>query len=100
MLIPMHQGRLLAFFFNFKRLPKVTQYEKKKEKAGKPKSIKSRPNSPVASTSKDGVIRCPAFEEEYCDLPTEEWNKCYKYQEWWHEECSSYGNGTFMYDYC
>ncbi|GFX11385.1 uncharacterized protein TNCV_2804461 [Trichonephila clavipes] len=36
----------------------------------RPKSIKSWPNSPVASTSKDGVIRC---EEEYCDPPTEEW---------------------------
>ncbi|GFY05959.1 hypothetical protein TNCV_3862641 [Trichonephila clavipes] len=36
----------------------------------KPKSIKSRPNSPVASISKDGVIRCPACEEGYCDPPT------------------------------
>ncbi|GFT84185.1 hypothetical protein TNCV_1150031 [Trichonephila clavipes] len=38
----------------------------------RPKSIKSRPNSPVASTSKDGVIRCPACEEDYWDPPTEE----------------------------
>ncbi|GFW81297.1 hypothetical protein TNCV_376451 [Trichonephila clavipes] len=37
-----------------------------------PKSIKSGPNSPVASTSKDGVIRCAACEEEYCDPPAEE----------------------------
>ncbi|GFX57885.1 uncharacterized protein TNCV_3068521 [Trichonephila clavipes] len=41
----------------------------------RPKSIKSRPNSPVASTSKDGVIKCPACEEEYCD-PTTEWVQC------------------------
>ncbi|GFV09504.1 hypothetical protein TNCV_3159011 [Trichonephila clavipes] len=40
------------------------------------KSIKSKPNSPVASTSKDGVIRCPTCEEEYCDPPTEEWMQC------------------------
>ncbi|GFY24699.1 hypothetical protein TNCV_1017451 [Trichonephila clavipes] len=40
--------------------------------SGWPKSIKSRPNSPVASTSKEDVIRCPACEEEYCDPPTEE----------------------------
>ncbi|GFV18009.1 hypothetical protein TNCV_168141 [Trichonephila clavipes] len=39
----------------------------------RPKSIKSRPISPVASTSKDGVIRCPACAEEYYDLTTEEW---------------------------
>ncbi|PRD22956.1 UNVERIFIED_CONTAM: hypothetical protein NCL1_47709 [Trichonephila clavipes] len=31
----------------------------------RPQSIKSRPNNPVASASKDGVIRCPACEEEY-----------------------------------
>ncbi|GFT10645.1 hypothetical protein TNCV_1943701 [Trichonephila clavipes] len=37
------------------------------------KSIKSRSNSPITSTSKDGVIRDPACEEEYCDPPTEEW---------------------------
>ncbi|GFU86385.1 hypothetical protein TNCV_1417371 [Trichonephila clavipes] len=42
-------------------------------------SIKSRPNSPVASTSKDGIIRCPVCEEEYCDLPTEEWIQCCKW---------------------
>ncbi|GFW92508.1 hypothetical protein TNCV_518251 [Trichonephila clavipes] len=35
-------------------------------------SMKSKPNSPVASSSKDGVKRCPACEEEYCDPPTEE----------------------------
>ncbi|GFS70564.1 uncharacterized protein TNCV_1490281 [Trichonephila clavipes] len=35
----------------------------------RPKSIKSRPNSPVASISKGGVIRWPACEEEYCDPP-------------------------------
>ncbi|GFW87625.1 hypothetical protein TNCV_4485901 [Trichonephila clavipes] len=51
-------------------------------------SIKSRTNSPVASTSKDGVIRCPAYEEEYCDPPTEGGIQCRKCQEWWHEECS------------
>ncbi|GFX24338.1 hypothetical protein TNCV_421391 [Trichonephila clavipes] len=29
-------------------------------------------------TSNDGVTRCPAFEEEYCDplSPTEEWIQC------------------------
>ncbi|PRD28997.1 UNVERIFIED_CONTAM: hypothetical protein NCL1_30748 [Trichonephila clavipes] len=37
-----------------------------------PTSIKFRPNSPVASISKDAAIRCPACEEEYCDPPTEE----------------------------
>ncbi|GFT21323.1 uncharacterized protein TNCV_3816101 [Trichonephila clavipes] len=42
----------------------------KKENAKK--SIKYRPKSPVASTSKDGVIKWPACEEEYCDPPTEE----------------------------
>ncbi|GFV32297.1 DDE_3 domain-containing protein [Trichonephila clavipes] len=42
------------------------------------KSVKSRPNSTVASTSKDGVIRSPACEEEYCDPPTEEWIQCCK----------------------
>ncbi len=66
----------------------------------RPKSIKSRPNSPVASTSKDGVTRCPACEEEYCDPPTEEWIQCCKCQEWWHEECSNYENGIFICDYC
>ncbi|GFU42179.1 hypothetical protein TNCV_4553851 [Trichonephila clavipes] len=43
----------------------------------KPKSIKSKSNSPVTSTSKNGVIRCPTCEEEYCDPPTEEWIKCF-----------------------
>ncbi|GFU67950.1 uncharacterized protein TNCV_1364941 [Trichonephila clavipes] len=62
----------------------------------KPMSIKSRPNSPVASTSKDSVIRCPVCEEEYCDPPTEEWTQC---QEWWHEESSNYENGT-LFDHC
>ncbi|PRD21261.1 UNVERIFIED_CONTAM: hypothetical protein NCL1_52233 [Trichonephila clavipes] len=42
-----------------------------------PKSVKFRPDSPVASTSKDGVIRCSACEKEYCDPPTEEWIQCY-----------------------
>ncbi|GFS54493.1 uncharacterized protein TNCV_1742621 [Trichonephila clavipes] len=46
--------------------------------SSRPKSIKSRPNSPVVSTSKDGVIRCPACEEEYCDPPIEEWIQCFK----------------------
>ncbi|GFV79810.1 hypothetical protein TNCV_1726351 [Trichonephila clavipes] len=32
------------------------------------KSVNSRPNSPVASTSKDGVIRCPACEENIVTL--------------------------------
>ncbi|GFY30108.1 hypothetical protein TNCV_4074211 [Trichonephila clavipes] len=35
----------------------------------------------VSSTSKDGVIRYPACEEEYCDTPTEEWIQCCKCQE-------------------
>ncbi|GFU90025.1 uncharacterized protein TNCV_2439121 [Trichonephila clavipes] len=39
----------------------------------RPKSLKSKPNSPVASTSKDVVIRCPTCEDEYCDPTTEEW---------------------------
>ncbi|GFV33659.1 uncharacterized protein TNCV_4567741 [Trichonephila clavipes] len=56
----------------------------------RPMSTKSRPNSPVASTSKDGVLRWPACEEEYCDPPTEEWIRCCKCQEWFHEECSNY----------
>ncbi|GFU96191.1 hypothetical protein TNCV_3499991 [Trichonephila clavipes] len=43
------------------------------------KSINSRPNSPVASTSNDGVIRCPVCEEEYCDPPAEVWIQCCKY---------------------
>ncbi|GFW79004.1 hypothetical protein TNCV_214371 [Trichonephila clavipes] len=30
-------------------------------------SIKSKPNTPVASTSRGGVITSPAYEEEYCD---------------------------------
>ncbi|GFW53225.1 uncharacterized protein TNCV_3294721 [Trichonephila clavipes] len=85
-------------FFYFKLLPKVTQYEKKEAK--KPKSIKSRPNSPVASTSKDGVVRCPVCEEEFCDPITEEWIQFCKCQEWWHEECSNYENGIFICDYC
>ncbi|GFV25026.1 hypothetical protein TNCV_884921 [Trichonephila clavipes] len=34
---------------------------------------KQRPNSEVASTSKDSAVRCPACEEEYCDPSTEEW---------------------------
>ncbi|GFX73763.1 hypothetical protein TNCV_4290791 [Trichonephila clavipes] len=59
------------------------------------KSIKSRPSSSVASISKNGVIICPACEEEYCDPPTEEWIQSCKCQEWWHEE-----NGIFICDYC
>ncbi|GFU23806.1 DDE-1 domain-containing protein [Trichonephila clavipes] len=51
--------------FYFKLLPKATQCEKKKAK--KHEDIKSRPNSPIASNSKDGVLRYPACEEEYCD---------------------------------
>ncbi|GFS80810.1 DDE-1 domain-containing protein [Trichonephila clavipes] len=66
----------------------------------RPKSIKFRPKSPVASTTKDCVIRCPACEEEYCDPPTEERIQCCKSQEWWHEECSNYENGIFICDYC
>ncbi|GFX76824.1 uncharacterized protein TNCV_1952651 [Trichonephila clavipes] len=66
----------------------------------KPKSKKSRANSPLESNSKDGVIRCPACEEEYCDPPTEEWILCCKFHEWWHEECSNYKNGIFICDYC
>ncbi|PRD22346.1 UNVERIFIED_CONTAM: hypothetical protein NCL1_49330 [Trichonephila clavipes] len=67
----------------------IAENFKKTEKRSSPKSIKSWPNSPVASVSKDGVIRCPACEEEYCDPPTEEWTHCCKYQKWWHEECSN-----------
>ncbi|GFU15748.1 uncharacterized protein TNCV_2367201 [Trichonephila clavipes] len=66
----------------------------------RPKCIKYRPNSPIASTSKDGVLRCPACQEEYCDASTEEWTQCCKCQEWWHEECSNYENGIFISDYC
>ncbi|GFX16154.1 uncharacterized protein TNCV_4704101 [Trichonephila clavipes] len=66
----------------------------------KPVSIKSKPRSPVASTSKDGVITCPACEEEYYDPPTEEWIQCCECQEWWHEECSNYENSIFICDYC
>ncbi|GFX13446.1 uncharacterized protein TNCV_2192001 [Trichonephila clavipes] len=64
------------------------------------KSIKSRPNSPVASTSMDGIIKILVCEEEYCDPPTEEWIQCCKCQEWWHEECFNYKNGIFIYDFC
>ncbi|GFS48609.1 uncharacterized protein TNCV_310131 [Trichonephila clavipes] len=81
-------------------VPKMPANMRKKEKAKKPKSIKSRSNIPVSSTSKDGVVRCPACEEEYCDHPLEEWIKCCKYQGWWHEECSNYENSTFICDYC
>ncbi|GFV84381.1 uncharacterized protein TNCV_2044291 [Trichonephila clavipes] len=66
----------------------------------RPKSIKSRPNSPVASPSKEGVIICPACEEKYCDPSTDEWIQCCKCQEWWHEESSNYENGIFIRDYC
>ncbi|GFS65213.1 uncharacterized protein TNCV_2450761 [Trichonephila clavipes] len=66
----------------------------------KPASIKSKPSSPVASTSKDGVITFPACEEEYCDPPTEEWIQCCECQEWWHEECSNYENSILICDYC
>ncbi|GFX77841.1 uncharacterized protein TNCV_432261 [Trichonephila clavipes] len=62
-------------------------------------SIKSRPNSPVTSTSKNGVIRCPTCEEEYCDPPTEEWIQYCKCQAGWHDECSNYENGTFICEY-
>ncbi|GFT19890.1 uncharacterized protein TNCV_4993251 [Trichonephila clavipes] len=54
-----------VFFFYFKPFPKSTQC-----------LYKSKPKSPVASTSKDGVITCPACEEKYCDPPTEEWIQC------------------------
>ncbi|GFY02100.1 uncharacterized protein TNCV_5099611 [Trichonephila clavipes] len=64
-------------------------YEPKKG-VKKPKLIKSKPNSPVASTTKDGIVICPTSEEEYCDPPTEEWIQCCKCQEWWHEESSNY----------
>ncbi|GFV17850.1 hypothetical protein TNCV_3236001 [Trichonephila clavipes] len=40
---------------------------------GKVERRRSKPNSPVASASKDDLIRCSACEEEYCDSPTEEW---------------------------
>ncbi|GFV46378.1 hypothetical protein TNCV_3232671 [Trichonephila clavipes] len=43
------------------------EVKKLKLSSCRPKPIKSRPNSLVESTSKDGVIRCPACEEEYCD---------------------------------
>lgn len=66
----------------------------------RPQSKKSRPNSPVASTSKNGFTRCPACEEEYCDPPTEDWIQCSKCQEWWHEECSNYESGIFICDLC
>ncbi|GFS96880.1 hypothetical protein TNCV_4177721 [Trichonephila clavipes] len=39
--------------------------------SGRPKSIRSSPNSPVASTLRGSVIRFPACEEEYSDPPTE-----------------------------
>ncbi|GFT60616.1 uncharacterized protein TNCV_1966881 [Trichonephila clavipes] len=61
--------------------------------------INSKPNSQT-SASKNGVIKCSACDEEYCDPPTEEWNQCCKCQEWWHEECSIYENGIFICDYC
>ena len=88
-----------------KRLKKQRKEAKKgvkklKLSSCRPKSIKSRPNSPVASTSKGDVIRCPACEEEYCDPPTEEWIQCCKCQEWWHEECSNCENDIFICDYC
>ncbi|GFY32128.1 uncharacterized protein TNCV_2622651 [Trichonephila clavipes] len=54
--------RPVSVFLLPKPLPKATQCL----------SLKSGPNSPVASTSKDGVIRCPACEEEYCDPPTQD----------------------------
>ncbi|GFW67725.1 uncharacterized protein TNCV_3445971 [Trichonephila clavipes] len=63
-------------------------------------SIKSKPNSPVALTSKDDVITCPACEEEYCDPPTEEWIQCCECQEWWHEGCSNYENSIFICEHC
>ncbi|GFU77160.1 hypothetical protein TNCV_1423331 [Trichonephila clavipes] len=86
--------------------PELMRREAREAKKGvklsscRPKSIKSRPNSPVASTSKDDVIRCSACEEEDCDSPTEEWIQCCKCQEWLHEESSNYENGIFICDYC
>ncbi|GFX58640.1 hypothetical protein TNCV_418191 [Trichonephila clavipes] len=68
-----------VFFIYFKPLPKATQ---------------------IASTSKDGVIICPACEEEYCDPVVEEWIQCCECQELWHEECSNYENSIFICDYC
>ncbi|GFV44020.1 transposable element Tcb2 transposase [Trichonephila clavipes] len=57
-------------------------------------TLKSRPNSPVASNSKDGVIRCPALEEEYCDPPTQEWIHCSEWQDWWHENSGAQKGGS------
>ncbi|GFW98808.1 uncharacterized protein TNCV_2837691 [Trichonephila clavipes] len=90
---------LLEFFFILNHCLKQHNV-RKKDKAKKPKSIKSRPNNPFESTSKDGVIRCLACEERYCDPPTQEWIQYCKCQEWCHEECSNYENGIFICDYC
>ncbi|PRD28561.1 UNVERIFIED_CONTAM: hypothetical protein NCL1_31983 [Trichonephila clavipes] len=76
-----------------------TLYKNRREARKAKKSIKSRLNSTVVSKSNDGVIRCPACEEEYCDPPTKEWIKCCKFQEWCHEECSNNENGIFNCDY-
>ncbi|GFV48825.1 uncharacterized protein TNCV_4269021 [Trichonephila clavipes] len=71
-----------------------------KQHNARKKANSKKPNSPDASNSKDGVIRCPACQEEYCDSSTEELIQCSKCQEWWHEECCNYENGTFICDYC
>ncbi|GFW16428.1 transposable element Tcb2 transposase [Trichonephila clavipes] len=63
------------------RSPDLNPIENVWDALGRPKSIKSRPSNPVASTSKDGVIRWPACEEKYCDPPTEESIQCCKCQE-------------------
>ncbi|GFX92211.1 hypothetical protein TNCV_1741311 [Trichonephila clavipes] len=59
--------------FKKNREEKLMKLENLKLSSCRPKS---RPNSPFLSTSKDGVIRCSACEEEYRDPPTEEWIQC------------------------
>ncbi|GFX59829.1 uncharacterized protein TNCV_4130721 [Trichonephila clavipes] len=99
-------GAPKQIIFDFKPLPKATQCEKieKKQKTELKHSYKNTHQINVRKNGKaedpvspmDGVIRCSTCEEEYCDLPTEEWNQCCKCQDWWHEECSNYENGILF----
>lgn len=43
---------------------------------------------------------CPLCHEKYEDPPAEEWIQCFKCEEWWHEQCTSYETGVFLCDSC
>ena len=79
--------------------------KKTKERKNEGKDTKARKSlecgkatKEVTRDTQDENTTCPWCNEEYEDLPNEEWIQCSECKKWWHEDHK--GLGHFVCDYC